>query len=131
MAEDIVTAQAPEGISFEFDPDRRITKVTFRENKFVINPPSVEIPFAYMKESVAQILQFECEMKISALPAGTKAKNYPPGLRGKLRCAEIIMLEAKNEIAGEAAVEGSARSEAEAEAEREALRIKRNMGLIT
>jgi hypothetical protein len=128
MAEDIVSGQPPVGLQFEFDPDRRIARVTFRENVFTINPPSVEIPFAYLKESTAQVLEFEAQMKISMLPPGTKPKNYPPGLRGKLRCAEIIMLEAKSEIAGDSLV---GKSVGEDEAEKEAERIKKNLELVT
>jgi hypothetical protein len=127
MSEDLTTTEKPLGLLFEFDPDRRIIAITFRSNRFELAPPRIEVPFAYQKESVAQILEFEAQMKIATLPPGTRPSRYPPGVRGKLRCAEIIMQEAKAELAAEAAVG----DQGESEADKEAARVKANLGLIT
>jgi hypothetical protein len=98
MAEDLQQLRPADGLTFEFEPGSRICTVIMVEHLALI-PKRIEVPFAHLKEAVAEILQFECELKIAELPAGTKPKDYPPGVRGKIRCAEILMAEAKGEQA--------------------------------
>ncbi len=97
MAEDLQTLRPADGLTFEFDGASRICTLIEMEH-LAIMPTRIPVPFAHLKNAVAQVLTAEAEAKVATLPASTKLKDYPPGVRGKLRVAQILMDEAMAEI---------------------------------
>lgn len=91
-------------INFAFVGDTRLCLVTETE-PFGLMPKKIEIPFALLKEAVAQILSFEAQLEISRLPKIAQNKqhrdSWPQGIRGKMKVAELLINEARTEIQGQ------------------------------
>lgn len=107
MAKPVKKYLRPE-LNFAFTGDSRMCVLTETEVLGIV-PKKIEIPFALLKEAAAQILWFEANLELGKLPKiaqDPKHKDsWPKGIRGKLRMSEILMDEAKAEMA-QAAMEG-------------------------
>lgn len=99
-------------LRFEFDIDSRIAMIMMQQERehFAIAPPPpimIGVPFALLKEAVAQILSVEVDMALMKLPGGvnTPRKRWPKGLQGVKLVAERLADAAELEKAGQAMVD--------------------------
>ena len=96
-------------LNFQMNGDNRICVAvlsTERERFAIKDPDPIEIPipFYLMKEAVAQILEFEAMQAIEKLPKHSRMDpgNWPNGIRGVKKVAQLLMDAAQAEKAGDA-----------------------------
>ena len=109
MAKDFEPLGPPEALTDEahwtMDGDNRYAMLTMRP-ALVLHPTKVAFPFAMLKETVAQIMIFECgeeEHKLEQVKAeegDTKAEHYRNYLASKRAVAMQMLKEARTEQEG-------------------------------
>jgi hypothetical protein len=88
-------------LSFEMHGDSRIMELVERERLMIGPPKMIQVPFALLKEAVAQILAVEANaaaIKAGAVPPFTKGSGLPVGVQRKLQVSEILHAEAEKEL---------------------------------
>ncbi len=107
-----------QSLDFQMDGNRRMALAVLatERERFAIKDPDpivIPIPFHTLKEAVAQILTYELEIALGKLPVGARQdpKNWPIGLRGVHKMAQLLMDAAQMEAAGQAVVDENATPE--------------------
>ena len=94
-------------LSFEMHGDSRIMELVERETLGIM-PKMIQVPFALLKEAVAQILMVEAAMaaakhgaKVNEKTGAFDRRSLPVGIQRKMQVADILHSESEKELAGE------------------------------